>query len=118
MSLLTGVMFGLAPAFRASSAKLAPAVKIRTGSTSEPSRSLLGRTLVVAQVAISLVLLMAAGIFIRTLRNLQSVNTGFNKENLLLFRVKPETNGYNAAQVEQLYGQLRERLRAVPGVRS
>ena len=118
VSLLTGILFGLAPALRSSTARLALAPRIRTGSTAEPSRSLLGRALVIAQVAISIVLLIAAGVFIRTLKNLQSVNTGFNQDNLLLFRVKPQNNGYNAAQVEQLYGQLLGGLRIVPGVRT
>src|SRR6185369_9388931 len=66
----------------------------------------------------SLVLLVNAGLFVRTLVKLQDVNIGFNRENLLLFNVDPSLNGYPKPQIAQLYGRLTERLEATPGVRS
>jgi predicted permease len=118
VSLLTGVLFGLAPALRSSRRIVGPALNSGQTASADRSQSFAGRSLVVGQVAISLVLLMAGGIFIRTLRNLHNVNAGFNPEDLLLFRVKPQANGYDAAQTERLYDRLLERLGKVPGVRS
>jgi hypothetical protein len=68
--------------------------------------------------AVSLLLLVGAGLFVRTLHNLSEVNVGFNRENLLLFSVEPGLNGYNTAQIAHLYQRITERLEAVPGVRS
>ncbi|HJQ25124.1 MAG TPA: ABC transporter permease, partial [Blastocatellia bacterium] len=82
VSLLTGVLFGLAPAWRATSPDLASSLKQSRRTTGVVSR--LSKGLVVAQVALSLLLLIGAGLFIRTLNNLQHVNLGFNQENLLL----------------------------------
>jgi predicted permease len=74
--------------------------------------------LVVAQVAMSLVLLLGAGLFLRTVRNLQTVDVGFNQENLLLFGLHPAGLGYDADRLESLYGRLSTRLEALPGVSS
>ena len=73
--------------------------------------------LLVAQVAISLVLLVGAGLFLRTLHNLRQVDVGFNPENLLLFRVNPSLNRYDEPRMTALYRDLLERLATVPGVR-
>jgi predicted permease len=118
VSLLTGVLFGLAPAWRATRVDLNQSLKetVRTGSG--VSRSLLGKSLVVAQVAISLVLLVGAGLFVLTLRNLQNVNAGFNRENLLFFGVDPRLNGYAGGRINALYQKMVERIQAIPGVRS
>lgn len=118
LSLLTGILFGSLPALRASRPVFTPMLKVAGGGTGERSRSALGRALVLAQVMVSLVLLVAAGLFVRTLRNLEHVDVGFDRNNLLLFRVKPEANGYNAAQSEQLYGRMLERMSDIPGIRS
>jgi hypothetical protein len=72
----------------------------------------------VAQVAVSLLLLVGAGLFIRTMYNLQRVNLGFNQENLLLFALQPEQGGYKDERLVQFYNQLFERLDNLPGVRS
>jgi predicted permease len=88
VSLLTGVFFGLAPAWRATRLDLATSLKQSRRTTGAVSR--LGKGLIVAQVALSLLLLFGAGLFIRTLYNLRRVNLGFNQENLLLFRLQPE----------------------------
>ena len=70
------------------------------------------------QVAISLVLLIGAGLFLRTLQNLRQVDVGFNPRNLVLFRVNPQLNRYDEQRKAALYSQMLERLRAMPGVRA
>jgi predicted permease len=116
VSLLTGILFGLAPAWRATSLDLATALKQSKRHTGTVSR--LSKGLVVAQVALSLLLLVGAGLFIRTLYNLQRVNLGFNQENLLLFGLQPQQSGYKGERLVQFYRQLFERLDNLPGVRS
>jgi predicted permease len=118
LSLLTGVLFGLAPAWRATRVDLTPALKDSAKSSSAASRSLLSKSLVVVQVALSLLLLIGAGLFLRTLRNLQTVETGFNRQNLLVFGVDPGLIGYKGDRLAALYRQMSERIEAVPGVRS
>jgi predicted permease len=116
LSLVTGIVFGLAPAWRAAKVDLMPTLKDSARSSSAASRSLLSRGLVVAQVALSLVLLVGAGLFVRTLINLQRVEPGFNTRNLLLFGVEPGLIGYKDERLTNLYEQLSERLEALPGV--
>ena len=94
LSLLTGLVFGLVPAWRATKVDLTPTLKDSGRSSSAASRSLFGRGLVVMQIALSLVLLIGAGLFVRTLVNLQRTDPGFNTKNLLLFNVSPLLNGY------------------------
>jgi predicted permease len=115
VSLLTGVLFGLAPAWRATRVDLATSLKQSRRTTGAVSR--LGKGLIVAQVALSLLLLVGAGLFIRTLHNLQRVNLGFNQENLLVFRLQPEQGGYKDERLVQFYEQLFARLDNLPGVR-
>jgi predicted permease len=114
---LTGVVFGIAPALRATGGDVNAALK-QTSRSVAGSGSTLGKSLMVAQVAISLVLLVGAGLFLRTLHNLRHVDVGFNPQNLLLFRVQPQLNRYDEKQTSALYGRLLERLAAAPGVRS
>jgi predicted permease len=118
LSLLTGIVFGLVPAWQATRLDLTPALKDTGRSSSAASRSRLSRALVVAQVALSLLLLTGAGLFVRTLRNLQQVNTGFEAQNLLLFRVDPRLSGHQSEQIPPLYQRLFARLEAVPGVQA
>src|SRR5262249_30597069 len=80
-------------------------------------RSVLARTLLVVQVALSLVLLVGAGLFLRTLENLRRVDVGFDTRNLLLVRISPRLSGYDQARTNTLYKTLIERFRAVGGVR-
>ena len=94
VSLLAGIGFGLVPALRATRVDLAGVMKESSRSVIG-SRSLLSRSLLVAQVAISVVLLVGAGLFLRTLHNLRQVDVGFNPTNILMFRVNPPLNGYN-----------------------
>ena len=116
LSLFTGIVFGLAPAWRSTKVDLTPALKDSARSSSSASRSLLSRGLVVLQVALSLLLLIGAGLFLRTLLNLQSVETGFNTRNLLLFGIQPGLIGYKDEKLTQLLQQTAERIEAVPGV--
>ncbi|HKR58892.1 MAG TPA: ABC transporter permease [Pyrinomonadaceae bacterium] len=115
VSLLTGVLFGLAPAWRATKLDLVTSLKQNrtTGSVSRLSRGL-----IVAQVALSLLLLVSAGLFIRTLYNLQTVNLGFNQENLLLFKLQPEQSGYKDERLIKFYQQFLARLDYLPGVQA
>jgi len=116
LSLLTGIIFGLAPAWRTTRVDLTPSLKDSGRGSSAVHRSLLSRGLVVVQVALSLLLLVGAGLFVRTLLNLQRVDPGFNTQNLLLFDVEPALIGYKDDKLRQIYGQIGERLEAVPGV--
>jgi predicted permease len=113
---VTGILFGIAPALRGTGMNLNSALK-DTGRSVIGSRGALGKTLLVVQVAISLVLLVGAGLFLRTLQNLRHVDVGFNPQNLLLFRVTPQLNRYDEPRSAQLYRAMMERLSALPGVR-
>jgi predicted permease len=115
LSLLTGLVFGLVPAWRATKAPLGPTLKDSGRGSSAASRSLFGRGLVVMQIALSLLLLIGAGLFVRTLVNLQRADLGFNTKKLLLFKVSPLLNGYQGERLAQLYDRMTERLEALPG---
>ena len=116
VSLFTGVLFGLAPAWCATGLDLATSLKQSRRTTGAVSR--LSKGLIVVQVALSLLLLVGAGLFIRTLYNLQRVNLGFNQENLLLFRLQPQLAGYKDKRLVRFYQQLFARLDNLPGVRA
>ena len=116
VSLVTGILFGLAPAWRATRHDLTIGLKQGRRTTGAVSR--LSKGLIIAQVALSLLLLIGAGLFIRTLHNLQQVNVGFNQENLLLFPLQPGQGGYKDERLLQFYEQLFTRLDALPGVRA
>jgi hypothetical protein len=115
VTVVTGVVFGIAPALRATGGDASAALK-QTSRSVAGTRSLLGRSLLVVQVALSLVLIVGAGLFLRTLYNLRHVDVGFNPENLLLFRVAPELNRYDEKRSAALVDQLLERI-GRPGVR-
>ena len=116
LSVLTGLVFGIVPALRSTQLDLTPTLKDATRGSSVVSRSLLTRSLVVLQVSLSLLLLIGAGLVVRTLRNLQHVDTGFNASNLLLFHIDPSLLGYDEAHRVSLYEKMFARLEAVPGV--
>jgi predicted permease len=117
VAIITGILFGLLPALSATRIGLTAALK-EGGSRQGSRRSRLARALVAAQVALSLVLLVGAGLFLRTLQKLQDVPLGFEKNHLLMFRVKPGLNGYKGASLYEYYRQVRERIAAIPGVSS
>jgi len=116
VTLLTGLVFGIGPALRGTGMNVNAALK-ETGRSVIGARSWLSRVLLVVQVAVSLVLLVGAGLFLQTLTNLRKVDVGFNPQNLLLFRVNPSLNRYDEPRMASLYAGLLERLGAVPGVR-
>jgi predicted permease len=117
ISLLSGVLFGIAPALRATSSDLTSALKEKS-STGRKSRFNLGSTLVVVQVALSLILLVGAGLFARSLIKLQQENLGFNRDNVLLVVVDTRLAGYKPDELSGVYRQLHERLSALPNVSS
>src|SRR5215217_1154493 len=118
LSFLTGIIFGILPAMRATDLDLTPTLKDTGRSSSAVGRSWLSKSLVVIQVSLSVLLLIGAGLLIRTLRNLQHVETGFDANNLLLFHVDPSLIGYKEDKLAALYQQASTRLEAVPGVQS
>lgn len=121
---LTGILFGLAPAFRGTRINVAPTLKENAGSISGTSfgggrRFGLGSGLVVAQVALSLIVLAGAGLVVRTLANLKAIDPGFDTQNVLQFGVNPTLTGYyKNDQIEPLYRELQSRLSGLPGVTS
>ncbi|MEK6281411.1 MAG: ABC transporter permease [Acidobacteriota bacterium] len=117
ISLLSGVLFGIAPALRATGIDLATALKEKS-ARGRKSRFNLGSALVVAQVAVSLVLLVGAGLFARSLIKLQQEDLGFNRDNVLLASVDTRLAGYKADQLSSVYRQLYDRLSALPNVQS
>jgi predicted permease len=121
-SLFSGILFGLAPAGRGLQLDLTPALKTSPASVaSGKSRGRwlnLADSLVIAQVALSVLVLAGAGLLVRTLRNLKSINPGFDTNNILLFKMDPSLNGYTSMQSHSLYSQLLQRIEAVPGVLS
>jgi predicted permease len=113
----TGMLFGLAPAIAATRVDITPALKQARASTPRRKQKRMGlsQSLIVAQIALSLLLVFGAAVFVRTLRNLHSVATGFNQENLLTFGLHAGQAGYKDAS---LYARLDEKFRALPGVRA
>ena len=122
VSLLTGVLFGLAPALQATRVDVIPALKqTRAGETGARHsfwRVSLSDVLVAGQIAISLLMLVAAGLFVKTLSNLQSVELGFQRENILLFELNARQAGHKPPQISAFYDDLRRRFREIPGVRN
>ena len=116
---LTGVIFGLVPALRASRVDLWETLKVTVGSITGGSGSLfLRKGLVTAQVALSFLLLFGAGLFVRSLQNLQKTDTGVALDNLVAFQLSPALSDYDTPRAMALYQQLQERLRSSPGVKS
>jgi len=118
LTLLTSILFGLVPALRATRMTLAESLKEGGSATQTFSRSRLSKLLVANQVALSLTLLVAASLFTRTLRNLQNVDLGFERENIAIFDIDPTSLGYRGQRLRTFYDQLLEHTRGVPGVRS
>lgn len=117
VAVVTGILFGLAPAWRASRIDLANDLKVNSHLTTG-GNARLTKGFLAAQIALSLTLLIGAGLFLRTLRNLEAVDLGIPHEDLLLFKVQPELSGYKDENVGRLYEQISERVEALPGVRA
>jgi predicted permease len=118
LTLLTGVLFGLAPALRATRVDLAQATKDSGGSSQGGARVRLGKVLIAGQTALSLTLLVGVGLFIRTLGNLQRVDVGFQRENVVVLDIDASKVGYKEHRLRTFYDELLERTRRLPEVRS
>jgi predicted permease len=112
----TAILFGLAPALRASRVNLTTEFQGSARTLGGGSRSRLSQALMVVQVALSLVLLVGTGLFVRTLRNLQSIDAGFNRRDLVMFQVEATAAGYDRDRFDALHVRLQERLEKIPGV--
>jgi predicted permease len=123
VTVLTSLLFGTLPAFRAAGLEFTPALKDGRGSSSVSTRGALARSLIVGQVALSVLLLVVAGLFVRSLVHLYDVDTGFDKHNVLLFSLDSSTanlphNGPDEIRSVRLQEQIEERALAIPGVQS
>jgi predicted permease len=122
LALLTGILFGLAPALQSTRVDVIPALKDaragQPGSRHALGRISLSQALVATQIGLSLLMLVAAGLFVRTLSNLQSIQLGFNREDLLLFKMNARQAGHKDPEILTFYSELQERFSAIPGVRS
>jgi predicted permease len=119
LTFLTGIVFGLLPALRASRPDPWTTLKDTVGSIAGTGGSLfLRKGLVTAQVALSFLLLFGAGLFVKSLQNLRTTETGIELDNLVTFQLSPALNGYTNERATQFYTDLLERLRSAPGVKS
>jgi predicted permease len=116
VSIVTGLIFGLAPALQSTRPALAGTLKDQAGSVVGGTSVGLRKALVVAQVALSLLLLVGAGLFMQSLNNLRTLNPGFVTDNLISFALNPMLNGYTQERGLQFYRQLTEKLSQKPGV--
>jgi len=118
-ALLTGILFGLAPALGSMRVDLTPALRSATNpGHGRASRFKLGNLLVVAQVALTMVVLVGAGLLVHTLQNLRNVDPGFATQKLLTFTVDATLTGYKGERRAQFYSDLQQRFSALPGVLS
>src|SRR5207237_3374185 len=117
VSVLTGVLFGLAPALRATRITLADTLK-NAGRSSAAGRGGAAKFLVAAQVAVSMVLLIGAGLFLRTLYNLKTQDVGYNPDRLVLMRIDPISAGYHGDEIGRVCQNLLDRIRRLPEVRA
>jgi predicted permease len=115
-TLMTGILFGLAPAWLAARAELSSSLKQTTQTATRRRKGISGKTIVAFQIALSTVLVVGAGLFLRTLIALDSVDVGFNPDNLLLFEINPPSARYPAGKVVLLHSLLEQRFAALPGV--
>jgi predicted permease len=119
VSLLTGLIFGLAPAWRSAGVNVSGTLKeAGRGLTGGSTRIGIGKILVIAQIAISVMLLIGAGWFLRTLRNLQNVDLGYPRDKIVLVGVDFLSAGYSGERLPVVYNDVRDRLARIPGVRA
>jgi putative ABC transport system permease protein len=118
VTVVTGVIFGLAPALQATRPDVGRTLKDQAGAVVGGGHGRLRSALVVTQVALSLLLLIGAGLFLRSLKNLSNLGTGFPAERLVGFKIDPSLNGYTPQQLNGFYQQLTGDLGAIPGVKS
>jgi predicted permease len=120
VTVATAILFGTIPAIRATNIQLTDALKDGRGPQAAGARNPLARALVVSQVALSLVLMVGAGLFLRSLVNLNDIDTGFNKENVLRLEIDSGSAGYTAGEPREvaLNQQIEERVSALPNVKA
>jgi predicted permease len=118
VTILTGIIFGLAPAWSATKAGLGTALKEGGKTATKHRKAWSGRAIVAFQVALSTMLVVGSALFIRTLINLNSIDPGFRADHLLLFDINPSSKQYPAPKDVALHVRLEEALRSVPGVQS
>ena len=116
VTLITGVIFGLAPAWLAARSEVSSSLKETAKSTSRRRKGLTGKSIVAFQIALSTLLVVGAGLFLRTLLELNSVDVGFNADNLVLFEISPPASRYPGPKDVQLHQQLEKLIAALPGV--
>jgi predicted permease len=118
VTILTGMVFGLVPALQTTKPNVGRMLKDEAGAVVRGGHGALGKSLIIAQVGLSLLLLIGAGLFLRTLNNLSTLGPGFPVERLVGFNIDPSLGGYNPERSKILYQRLTESLRSIPGVRS
>ncbi|HKV50733.1 MAG TPA: ABC transporter permease [Gemmatimonadaceae bacterium] len=117
LSVGTGVLFGMFPALHSTRPDLASTIRAGTGKHSGARSAARFRTsLVTVQIALSMALLISAGLFVKSLSNVSRVDLGFRIDSMATFMIEPELDGYDAAHSRQLFARLQERLGALPGV--
>jgi predicted permease len=118
LTLVTGLLFGLFPAMRATKPDLAPTLKNQAGAVVGGGNVKLRKALVASQVMLSLLLLVGAGLFLKSLGNLRNLGPGFQVERLIAFNLNPALIGYDTARAKVFYQRLTDNLNALPGVQS
>jgi predicted permease len=118
VAIAAGLLFGMAPALRTTRPNIATTLKDQVGNIAGgASQARFRKTLVVAQMALSLLLLVGAGLFAHSLYNLKNIDLGFRAEHLMTFSIDPSLNGYSQSRIQELYARLQRDIGALPGVR-
>lgn len=118
ISVLTGLGFGVGPAWQATRTSVNAGLKDGSATMTRHRRGLAGKMLVTLQISLCMLLLVSAGLFVRTLVNLNTLDPGFNKRGLLLFAIEPPVQRYPAPKNVEVLHRIEERLRSLPGVES
>ncbi len=118
VTLITSLLFGLAPAWLSSRLPIGSALKDTALQATTRRKGLSGKSLIAFQIALSTILVLGAGLFLRTIWNLGSIDVGFNPDNLLLLEIEPPINRYPAGKDVNLHMLIEQRFAAVPGVES
>ncbi len=118
ISIFAGLLFGMAPALKTTRLDVVSSLKESKSGQADGFTRLFGKLLIVSQIVFSLILLVGAGLFIRTLQNLEKVDVGYARNGLLLVETDPLAGGYKDAQINQATRELMERLQRIPGVQA
>jgi predicted permease len=118
LSVLTAIIFGLVPALQSTRPDVASTLKDQAGAVTSGASTLMRKVLVTVQIALALLLLIGAGLFVRSLRNLKDLDPGFHTANLLAFKVNPTLNGYKEDRTKKFYLRLKEAMETLPGVQT